>query len=71
MASYIVNKNAQFHDGYHEVHVLNGTCTRLPNRENWVPLGEHATCYSADQAAKRIYPKSDGCHYCAPFCHTR
>lgn len=71
MASYILNRNAQFHDGYHEVHILNGTCTRLPDLGNRVSLGEHATCQSAVQAAKYIYPKSDGCRYCIPSCHTR
>ncbi|KKO44796.1 hypothetical protein WG68_13200 [Arsukibacterium ikkense] len=71
MARYIVNKNAQS-TGEHEVHNVN-TCQYLPNVENQISLGEHATCQSAVQEAYRKFPgyKFDGCYYCSLSCHTR
>ena len=69
MAQYIVNRNAQ-PNGDHEVHNLNGTCYRLPNPENRVALGEHYSCTSAVQAARRHYTQVNGCAYCASACHT-
>lgn len=68
MAQYIVNSNEQ-PNGDHEVHRTD-TCTRLPNHENRVPLGYHATCHSAVLAARRVYSQSNGCYYCSPSCHT-
>jgi hypothetical protein len=69
MPYYCVNKNAQS-NGDHEVHNLSGNCPRLPNPVNQVALGQHATCVTAVSAAKRIYPRSNGCAYCASACNT-
>lgn len=70
MANYCVNSNPQPSSGDHEVHILDGTCTRLPNPENRVALGDHLNCQSAVEAAKKIYPSSDGCYYCCEECNT-
>lgn len=68
MPSYYVNKNPQS-DGYHEVHTTG--CPHPPNPENRVSLGIHISCKSAVTAAKKLYPKSDGCAHCCKSCHTR
>lgn len=72
MNSYIVNKNPQS-TGEHEIHLKNGTCTHMPNLENRIDLGWHATCQGAVKAANDAYPSHefDGCAYCVPVCHTR
>ena len=70
MPQYCVNRNRD-NRGHHEVHVLNNTCTRLPNPENRVALGNHASCSSAVQEAKqRGYSTANGCYYCSPACNT-
>lgn len=66
MAIYCVNKQAQA-NGDHEVHT---TCSYLPLPANQHYLGEHPTCASAVAAARKIYPKSNGCYYCSNACHT-
>lgn len=65
MARYYVNNIAQS-NGDHEVH--RDGCIYMP--QSRTDLGEHATCQTAVQAAKRIYPRSDGCYWCARDCHT-
>ncbi len=68
MAKYYVNSQEQA-NGDHEVHIE--TCIRLPKPEHRVTLGEHYNCQSAVTLAKKFYyPKSDGCYYCCPDCHT-
>lgn len=69
MATYIVNRNEQA-TGEHEVHRLD-TCNRLPEPANRVPLGEHYSCTSALEAARKIYRNSDGCWYCSAECHKK
>lgn len=71
MPEYYVNRNEQPEDGYHEVHVDDGSCPYPPNLHNRISLGWHVNCQSAVTAAKRIYPKSDGCYWCVRGCHTR
>jgi hypothetical protein len=74
LPNYIVNKNAQFDTGDHEVHLTpESSCSspRYPNPENRVPLGAHDSCHGAVAAAKRLgYSKANGCYYCSPACHT-
>lgn len=67
MASYYVNKNAQS-NGDHEVHKTG--CSFMPEPENRIALGDHATCTTAVTAAKRHYAQSNGCFYCSKACHT-
>lgn len=67
MARYYVNKNAQS-NGDHEVH--KSGCSWMPEPQNRVSLGEHASCSTAVTEAKRHYPKSNGCFYCSRPCHT-
>lgn len=67
MARYYVNRNAQS-NGDHEVHVA--TCSRLPNPDNRLYLGEFTSCAPAVREAKQHYPKSNGCYYCCNTCHT-
>jgi hypothetical protein len=67
MPSYYVNKNAQ-PNGDHEVH--ESSCTVLPDEKNRQYLGYFSDCVDAVKEAKKIYPKSDGCKYCSPKCHT-
>ncbi len=64
---YYVNKNAQS-NGDHEVHAEN--CTRCPDPENRICLGEFDCCHPAVAKAKEQYPKADGCYYCSNDCHT-
>lgn len=67
MARYYVRDKAQ-NNGDHEVHKEG--CSYMPDPANRTYLGEFATCRPAVQAAKRIYPKSNGCYYCSNDCHT-
>ena len=73
MPNYIVNKNDQ-PNGDHEVHVTPQAwnCRNYPVPANREPLGFHATCHGAVQAANlRGYRPANGCYYCANDCHTR
>lgn len=65
MAKYCVNRNAQ-PNGDHEVHKQG--CSYWPS--NRIDLGEHTTCRTAVTQAKAYYPKSNGCAFCSPDCHT-
>jgi hypothetical protein len=64
---YYVNNNAQ-PNGDHEVHTYN--CTHGPNDENRQFLGDFSNCAPAVIAAKKYYPKSNGCYFCANECNT-
>ncbi len=69
MRRYYINRNAQA-NGDQEVHTTR--CSHPPNTDNRVPLGNHATCRSAIQEARRRgFPRADGCAYCSPDCHSR
>lgn len=58
-------------DGYHEVHVLDETCTHLPDEKNRKHLGFFEECDDAIKKAKKYYEKVDGCFYCCYEWHTR
>jgi len=74
MPSYIVNRNAQFNSGDHEVHVSPQSSCRspqYPEPHNQEFLGVFPTCHDAVREAKRRgYAKANGCYYCANPCHT-
>jgi len=70
MNQFCVNKNAQA-GGEHEVHNVTSLCPYLPDPLNRLDLGMHQNCSTAVSKAKRTYPNSDGCYYCARACHTR
>ncbi|WP_081610450.1 hypothetical protein [Mariniradius saccharolyticus] len=65
MPNYVVNNQAQA-NGDHEVHQVG--CNYFPR--DYVSLGWHLTCNTAVAAAKRYHPRSNGCKYCSPSCHT-
>ncbi|PSW06002.1 hypothetical protein C9I89_05660 [Photobacterium lipolyticum] len=67
MSLFYVNKNAQ-DNGDHEVH--SASCSYLPKKENCHPLGYHTACSTALTAAKKVYPKSNGCYYCSYSSYT-
>jgi hypothetical protein len=54
-------------DGRHEVH--REGCTRMPASPLY--LGYHPDCRAAIAAAKRFYPRPNGCFQCARVCHTQ
>ena len=66
MARYFVTQSAQ-PTGEHEVHVHG--CPVSPTRDKLVALGEHLSCISAVEKARRYYPKVYGCRFCVPACH--
>ena len=68
MPQYYVNKNAQ-PNGDHEVHKTVG-CPTPAAEENRHYLGTFASCHEAVVEAKKIYPRSNGCAFCSPECHT-
>jgi hypothetical protein len=68
MARYYVNTNAQ-NNGDHEVHLWDG-CPTPADVGHRFDLGEHRTCISAVAAAKRKFPRANGCANCSPGCHT-
>ena len=67
MTKYYVSKNAQS-NGDHEVHKPG--CSYMPQPENRIYLGEHATCHTAVIAARAYYNQVNGCYYCSNDCHT-
>ncbi|SIO13568.1 hypothetical protein SAMN02745824_3089 [Parasphingorhabdus marina DSM 22363] len=69
MPHFIVNKNAQS-NGDHEVHNKTAGCNNMPLASNQKDLGYHTSCYGAVAEAKKTYPQSNGCYYCANACHT-
>lgn len=74
MPNYIVNKNAQFDSGDHEVHLSpRSQCPspRYPEPANREDLGSHVDCRGAVAEAKRRgYRTANGCFYCSTSCHT-
>lgn len=71
MPIFIINKNAQS-NGDHEVHNSTTGCSHMPNPENRIDLGVHASCHSAVLTAKSKWPgdRVNGCFYCSNACHT-
>lgn len=69
MPRFCVNQIAQ-PNGDHEVHDLSASCPKLPAPHNRHDLGNHTSCVGAVAEAKRIYPRSNGCYWCAEPCHT-
>ncbi len=67
MSLYYLNKNAQS-NGDHEVH--KSGCSRMPDTDNRIYLGDFASCSPAVTEAKKHYAQSNGCYYCANPCHT-
>ena len=67
MATYCVNKKAQ-KNGDHEVHKKG--CSFWPSAGNRQMLGNHLSCHSAVQKAKKYYSQVNGCYYCSRPCHT-
>ena len=68
MAAYYVNDTAQPNSGDHEVH--ESGCFWLGLAASTTYLGDFISCHQAVVAAKRIYPRSNGCATCSPGCHT-
>ena len=68
MPRFCVNTNAQ-PTGEHEVHNLDAGCSYLPDPANRRDLGSHSDCHGAVTLADTMYPKVDGCFYCAKACH--
>ncbi|WP_075478270.1 hypothetical protein [Moritella viscosa] len=71
MPTFIVNKNAQANRD-HEVHNTTTGCSYMPNPENQVSAGTHATCAGAVAEVKANNPtlRINGCYYCCNACHT-
>lgn len=71
MAKFIINSNQQS-NGDHEVHNVAVGCSYMPEPQNQINLGEHATCHGAVAYAKQQWPtnKINGCYYCSNACHT-
>jgi hypothetical protein len=66
--NYYVNKRAQS-NGDHEVHTA--SCRYLPSENDRRFLGDFSNCADAVREAKRYYPQSNGCRFCATACHTQ
>ena len=54
-------------NGEHLVH--REGCRRVPRFP--LNLGHHPDCHSAVEAAKRFFPRANGCLQCARECHVR
>lgn len=67
MSKYYVNKMAQS-NGDHEVHIEG--CSRMPDNNNRLYLGDFYNCHDAVSEAKNYYQHSNGCYYCSRPCHT-
>jgi len=67
MPTYLVNTHAQ-PNGDHEVHEAN--CHHLPAVEHRKYLGHFESCAPAVSEAKKTYPQSNGCYFCARECNT-
>ena len=68
MPDYYVNDTAKIPGGGHEVHAKG--CYRLDLAKSKTYLGEFTACHPAVVAANRKYPRSNGCAFCCPDCHT-
>jgi hypothetical protein len=68
MPQYCVNRTVQA-NGDHEVHAEG--CIYWPHPQNVQPLGWHAFCQPAVQAARAFYYQVNGCRTCSTGCHTQ
>ncbi|TAJ58794.1 MAG: hypothetical protein EPO53_31595 [Variovorax sp.] len=68
MPQYCVNRSEQ-PNGDHEVHAEG--CRYWPHPSNVLPLGWHASCQPAVQAARVYYHQVNGCRTCSLPCHTQ
>jgi hypothetical protein len=66
-SKYVVNEKPQT-NGDHEVH--KSGCSFMAEPENRRYLGTFTNCHDAVREAKKYYPQSNGCYYCAKECHT-
>ena len=66
MPRFYVDVNAK-NNGDHVVHEWG--CSYVPGPENRVYLGDFSNSYDAVLEAKRVYPKSIGCSFCATVAH--
>ena len=62
MNHYYVNKRAHA-KGKHEVHLTG--CVFMPSEKNRYCLGAFKNCAEAVQEARKFYPRSDFCFFCA------
>ena len=46
-------------------------CDLLPSDSSRIELGEHYSCESALEEAKKHFDDSNGCYHCAILCHTK
>ncbi|MBQ4034211.1 MAG: hypothetical protein II623_01985 [Paludibacteraceae bacterium] len=67
MRPYFVGTKAQ-KNGDHEVHA--GSCEHKPKMNNSLFLGYFLCEEDAVEAAKKIYPQSNGCSFCCPKTNT-
>lgn len=65
-SNYYVNQTPQT-NGDHEVHKEG--CTYMPTTK--LHLGAFISCRPAVEAAKKVYPRADGCYWCSRECHSR
>ncbi len=65
MPSYYANRRAQA-NGDNEVHT--STCRYFPKKGLY--LGDFSDCAPAVEAAKRHFPRANGCAICCPDCNT-
>lgn len=63
--SYYANRRSQ-PNGDNEVHT--SKCRYFPKRGQY--LGDFETCQPAIEAARRYYPRANGCAICCPECNT-
>ncbi len=71
MPFYFVSKFAG-PEGYHDVHVDDGSCDHAPEFINRQPIGFHLSGPQAVRyARKHFFARADGCHTCVRGCHTR
>jgi hypothetical protein len=66
MNSYFLDKNEK-EGGEHQVHL--STCLYLPDQSQLIHLGYFATCDDVLEAAKKHYPRIDGCSNCCKKIH--
>lgn len=66
MTFYYVNQNAQ-ENGDHEVHRCG--CDWMPAERNRTYVGDFESCEEAILAARKLYPRANGCRHCCQPCH--
>ena len=71
MERFVLNQNVQANGDY-EVHNVTTGCTYMPQPQNQIDLGYHASCHGEVAEAKSKWPTAriNGCFWCCPACHT-